>query len=95
VIQFIVVYWVGVVNRTEDQVPLIDALKTGFVTGILGFYVFVDLMWVVDPEIVNYKDEIMGALLLMIDFVRIPIYLIVESGWEEGEGFSLRKLFEC
>jgi len=51
-------------------------------------------MWVMEPETVNFKDEVMGALLLMIDFVRIPIHMLIESGWQEGEGFSMRKLFQ-
>ena len=61
-------------------------------TAVLAVYLFLDLIWVMEPQTTDYNDYLLGTVLLVIDFVRVPIHMVIESGWKDWEGFSFARI---
>lgn len=47
---------------------------------ITGFYILIDLVKIMTPDVISYDDYILGALMLYVDIVRLLLYLIMLFG---------------
>ena len=70
-----------------------NALYVGLIGGLIGFYLYADLNWWMDPSHTDYDDILFSSVCLLVDYVRVPVHMIVVSGWKYTEGFSWDRLF--
>ena len=60
-------------------------LYAGIGVLITGFYILIDLVQIMTPDVVSYDDYILGAMLLYIDIIRMFIYILAilgKSKWQ-------------
>ena len=53
-------------------------------SGLFGFYLFADVVWVMNPNNTNYGDYILGSMLIYVDIVRIFVYLLIMFARKDG-----------
>ena len=47
---------------------------------IVGFYILIDLVQIMTPDVISYDDYILGAMMLYIDIVRMFVYILMILG---------------
>ena len=52
----------------------------GLGTVIIGFYILIDLIYIMSPDIMSADDYILGALMLYVDIMRMLYYLLILFG---------------
>jgi len=56
------------------------ALYAGIGILVVGFYILIDLVQIMTPDVISYDDYILGAMMLYIDIIRMFLYILVILG---------------